>query len=174
LPGVYRGNYGGWNDLHELPNKSTDLGPVTKIRISWIDNYKSTGISSLSALRVDFSKPATWVASYTLTADNETPYTLSLDTSEYIKSVNLSYQTHQCGYGGDVSVPIITGIRIMTSNPNKALSVGNIASIDDTITAPTGWRIVGFYGSYCKNYFHHDRIGEFTLRSRLGAIFLPV
>ncbi|KAL2837972.1 hypothetical protein BJX68DRAFT_218412 [Aspergillus pseudodeflectus] len=169
--------HGAWTDLYHLPKKSTDLGRLTSISILWIQNYRSTGLAYFSGYRTQFSGPSNLsVGDVYDSTNNATTQTLTLDPGEYIKSIKVSVKPY------DISVPphkatnpTIDGIEIITSNPDKKISFGNLSSPDDTIVAPLGWGIVGFYGTYYDNDAVRPKLGHaLRLRSRIGAIMLPL
>ncbi|KAL4860593.1 hypothetical protein BDV12DRAFT_204877 [Aspergillus spectabilis] len=172
--------HGAWTDLIHLPKKSTDLGRMTSISIMWSPNYQATGFVAFTGYRTEFSGPSNVKVDeaydHSNSSNNITTQTLTLDPGEYIKSIKVSVQSYAV-YPAPSSTkcPTINGIEIITSNPDKKISFGDLSSPDDIIVAPLGWRIVGFYGAYYDNAAVRAKVGhDLRFRSRIGAIMLPV
>ncbi|KAL2837618.1 hypothetical protein BJX68DRAFT_249652 [Aspergillus pseudodeflectus] len=165
-----------WTDLILFPKKSTDLGRMTSISILWSPNYRSTGLASFSGYRTRFSGPTNVSVDQVYYPDNVSTQTLTLDPGEYIKSIKVSFESYEVFLAPNkTKYPTITGIEIITSNPDKKISFGDLSSPDGAIVAPLGWAIVGFYGAYYDNAAVRTQLGhDLRCRSRIGAIMLPV
>jgi hypothetical protein len=142
----------------------------------WNPNYRSkTGLASFSGYRTRFSGPANVSIDEYILSD-VTTQTLNLDPGEYVKSIKVSVKSNEVLPAPDKTKhPAIDGIEIITSNPDKKISFGDLSNPDGTIVSPSGWGIVGFYGTYHDNYEVQARLGHgLRFRSRIGAIMLPV
>jgi hypothetical protein len=74
------------------------------------------------------------------------------------------------------TMPYVKGLEVRTSNMSKIFSVGNLTSRANTqsiITAPRGYRVIGFYGTSWEEYTSvATRLGEIILQ--LGLIIAPL
>jgi hypothetical protein len=149
---------------------------MTSISILWSPNYRSSGLASFSGYRTRFSGPTNVNVDQVYYLDNVSTQTLTLDRGEYIKSIKVSFESYEVFLAPNkTKYPTITGIEIITSNPDKKISFGDLSSPDGAIVAPLGWAIVGFYGAYYDNAAVRTQLGhDLRCRSRIGAIMLPV
>ncbi|KAL2837971.1 hypothetical protein BJX68DRAFT_218401 [Aspergillus pseudodeflectus] len=163
-----------WSDMRSLPEKASAVGHLDTLTLRWGVN----GENILGGYKFQFTDNGDAEETQGF-ATGGASHTLSLDRGEYITSVKASY-ADRIFRGTDGSRWLawlcLKGLEVRTSNPSKMLSVGDFAGGADTqsiITAPRGYRVVGFYGTSWEEYTSAaTRFGQIVLK--LGLIIAPL
>lgn len=168
-----------FNDLVQFPPKAAGLGDSTKITV-WHNNDATYPM--IERYEFVFTNPSLTAAN-PQTQKSSTFSTLTFSVGEYISSVTLSFRQFSLVWeslsGPSTSrnpVRSVSGMMITSSNPANTLSIGVMSDDKATFTAPSGWRIVGFYGmsrkeSTLENGVH---ISDRCMIDTMGAIYAVV
>jgi hypothetical protein len=166
-----------WCDVTRMPQSSHVVTRTKSLSILWTDYFLSSQIPSLKAYTFETGDPSSSHSRvFNSRSDSSENYTtIDLEPGEYISSVMGSYKNYELEWiQGQISTKsVLVGIEIRSSNPKKMISKGNLSGRLVTLTAPLGWRIVGFYGFYYEHFFN-NRTEPGNIINNMGAIYLPV
>jgi hypothetical protein len=174
MSGLSGPNAGGslMNNFDTLPDKSNLLGRLSTISLGQSNNVY--GALRLTGFQLSFADPA---LSINFNIDGMIAYsaTRSLGIGEYITSAKVYYGniTYSPTATTTQTSTAVFGIEVSFSGNSEPLTRGTTSYPNPAVfNAPSGWRIVGFYGRYTSTGVYYNQ--SFAYYTQLGVIFAPV
>ncbi|KAL4919451.1 hypothetical protein BDW62DRAFT_178955 [Aspergillus aurantiobrunneus] len=160
------------NNFDSLPGKSNLLGRLSTISLGQSSNV--SGTLRITGFQLGFADPA---LSISYNVDGNIAYSASraLGVGQYITSVKVYYGNvnyNPTAYTTQ-TVSVVLGIELSFSGESEPLTRGTTSYPNPAVfNAPSGWRIVGFYGRWTSTGVYYNQ--SFAYYTQLGVIFAPV
>ncbi|KAF5865063.1 hypothetical protein ETB97_005304 [Aspergillus alliaceus] len=156
------------------PGPTNALGHLSSVTLGVSSNVIGT---RLTGLQLVLANPS---SDFRTNIDTISAFgdTRNYEIGEYITSVKIYYAsfTYYVNASSGTTIQAVAGMELSSSNSNKTLIRGNTTSYNNQaeFKAPSGWRIVGFYGRWDRPADYRAGSLEVAFFTQLGVIFARV